>query len=239
MTIRGEVVFPGTYPIRRGETTVVAARARGRAHGSRVPGGQRIHARRDCRSASASSSKCSRSASSAILPRSPSRTRMPSETITTGQSLITNCAMRWRRGGWSSASMHLVAGDERRRRRAQGRRSADRARRAPRGDACSARCSTRRRTCIERGLEPRRVHQRERRADASAPTRSASTSCERTAKSWRIRVRAGSRETAASDIRPGDSIVVPLDVDQPLARWSAITQIIYNLAIAAAAVNSF
>ena len=42
-----------------------------------------------------------------------------------------------------------------------------------------------------------------------------------------------------ADIRPGDSIVVPLDVDQPLARWSAITQIIYNLAIAAAAVNSF
>jgi hypothetical protein len=42
-----------------------------------------------------------------------------------------------------------------------------------------------------------------------------------------------------SDIRPGDAIVAPLDVDQPLARWSAITQIIYNLAIAAAAINSF
>jgi hypothetical protein len=44
---------------------------------------------------------------------------------------------------------------------------------------------------------------------------------------------------AGASIRPGDSIVVPLDVDQPLARWSAITQIVYNLAIAAAAVNSF
>jgi protein involved in polysaccharide export with SLBB domain len=42
-----------------------------------------------------------------------------------------------------------------------------------------------------------------------------------------------------SNIRPGDAIVVPLDVDSPLARWSAITQIVYNLAIAAAAVNSF
>ena len=42
-----------------------------------------------------------------------------------------------------------------------------------------------------------------------------------------------------AEIEPGDSIVVPIDVDQPLARWSAITQIIYNLAIAAAAVNSF
>jgi polysaccharide export outer membrane protein len=47
------------------------------------------------------------------------------------------------------------------------------------------------------------------------------------------------QRSGGSEIRPGDSIVVPIDVDQPLARWSAITQIIYNLAIAAAAVNSF
>jgi polysaccharide biosynthesis/export protein len=47
------------------------------------------------------------------------------------------------------------------------------------------------------------------------------------------------RGDGASGIRPGDAIVVPLEVDQPLARWTAITQIIYNLAIAAAAVNSF
>jgi protein involved in polysaccharide export with SLBB domain len=44
---------------------------------------------------------------------------------------------------------------------------------------------------------------------------------------------------ASAGIRPGDTIVVPLNVSQPLARWSAITQIVYNLAIAAAAVNSF
>jgi polysaccharide biosynthesis/export protein len=44
---------------------------------------------------------------------------------------------------------------------------------------------------------------------------------------------------AGGDIRPGDSIVVPLDVDQPLLRWGAITQIIYNLALGAAAVASF
>jgi polysaccharide export outer membrane protein len=40
-------------------------------------------------------------------------------------------------------------------------------------------------------------------------------------------------------VRPGDSVVVPLDVSQTLSRWQAVTQIIYNLAIAAAAVNSF
>jgi polysaccharide biosynthesis/export protein len=44
---------------------------------------------------------------------------------------------------------------------------------------------------------------------------------------------------SAGEVLPGDAIVVPLDVDQPLARWTSITQIIYNLAIAAAAVSSF
>ena len=47
------------------------------------------------------------------------------------------------------------------------------------------------------------------------------------------------QSNAGGGVRPGDSIVVPLDVDQPLARWTAISQIIYQLAIAAAAVSSF
>lgn len=43
------------------------------------------------------------------------------------------------------------------------------------------------------------------------------------------------------DIKPGDTIVVPLDTDRvrPLTLWTSATQILYNLAIAAAAVNSF
>jgi polysaccharide export outer membrane protein len=48
-----------------------------------------------------------------------------------------------------------------------------------------------------------------------------------------------SRSTA--DIRPGDTIVVPLDTERlpALPFWQAVTSIIYNLAISAAAVNSF
>ncbi len=44
-----------------------------------------------------------------------------------------------------------------------------------------------------------------------------------------------------SDIRPGDTIVVPLDTDRmrPLALWGSVTQILYQAAIAVAAVNSF
>jgi len=42
-------------------------------------------------------------------------------------------------------------------------------------------------------------------------------------------------------IRPGDTIVVPLDAERmrPLPLWTAVTTIIYNLAVAVAAVNSF
>jgi protein involved in polysaccharide export with SLBB domain len=43
------------------------------------------------------------------------------------------------------------------------------------------------------------------------------------------------------DIRSGDTIVAPLDTERmrPLPFWIAVTTIIYNLSIAAAAVNSF
>jgi protein involved in polysaccharide export with SLBB domain len=46
---------------------------------------------------------------------------------------------------------------------------------------------------------------------------------------------------AGKDIRPGDTIVVPVDTERlpPLPMWSAVTTIIYNLAVAVAAVNSF
>jgi protein involved in polysaccharide export with SLBB domain len=43
------------------------------------------------------------------------------------------------------------------------------------------------------------------------------------------------------EIQPGDTIIAPLDTDRlpQIAQWASITQIIYNLAIAVAAVNSF
>ena len=46
---------------------------------------------------------------------------------------------------------------------------------------------------------------------------------------------------SAMEIKPGDTIVVPLDTERlpALPFWQAVTQIVYNLAISAAAVNSF
>jgi len=45
----------------------------------------------------------------------------------------------------------------------------------------------------------------------------------------------------SGSVQPGDTIVVPLDVERmrPLPLWTAITTIIFNLAVAVAAVNSF
>jgi len=49
------------------------------------------------------------------------------------------------------------------------------------------------------------------------------------------------RRSGQTSMRPGDTIVVPLDTERmpALPMWQAITGILYNLAIAAAAVNSF
>ena len=46
---------------------------------------------------------------------------------------------------------------------------------------------------------------------------------------------------ARVDIRPGDTIVVPLDADKmrPMTFWTNVTQILYQGAIAVAAVKTF
>ena len=46
---------------------------------------------------------------------------------------------------------------------------------------------------------------------------------------------------STTTIAPGDTIVVPLDAERmrPLPMWQAVTQIVYNIAIAAAALHSF
>jgi protein involved in polysaccharide export with SLBB domain len=46
---------------------------------------------------------------------------------------------------------------------------------------------------------------------------------------------------SSDEVQPGDTVVVPLDAGKmrPLPLWTAVTTIIYNLAVAVAAVNSF
>jgi protein involved in polysaccharide export with SLBB domain len=57
-----------------------------------------------------------------------------------------------------------------------------------------------------------------------------------------VEIESGSRwfrRSRNGEIRPGDSIVVPLDTDRvrPLVFWTSATSVIYNLAIAVAAIN--
>jgi polysaccharide export outer membrane protein len=57
-------------------------------------------------------------------------------------------------------------------------------------------------------------------------------------------VEAGSKsrwKRSSGSIQPGDTIVVPLDAERmrPLPMWTSITTILYNIAVAVAAVNSF
>jgi hypothetical protein len=49
------------------------------------------------------------------------------------------------------------------------------------------------------------------------------------------------RRSGGRDVRPGDTVVVPLDAQQvrPLTLWTSVTQILYNIAVAVAAVGSF
>lgn len=49
------------------------------------------------------------------------------------------------------------------------------------------------------------------------------------------------RRDMGTEITTGDTVVVPLKIDRlkPLSLWSTVTQVIYNMAIAVAAVNSF
>ena len=61
--------------------------------------------------------------------------------------------------------------------------------------------------------------------------------------SGRVDISTGSRwfmNERQSEILPGDTIVVPVDTSTPLIPvWAAATQVVYNIAIAAAALNSF
>jgi protein involved in polysaccharide export with SLBB domain len=49
------------------------------------------------------------------------------------------------------------------------------------------------------------------------------------------------RRSGGDDVRPGDTVVVPLNAQQvrPLTLWTSVTQILYNIAVAVAAVGSF
>lgn len=236
ITIRGEVLFPGSYPIRRGETlSSVLERAGGLTdlafpEGSVFTREELKEREREQLEVLASRIERDLAAVSVSDPRA-------SETITTGQSLITQLRDAVATGRLVIRLDDLVAG----------RMDADVVLKD--GDQLIVPDQRQEVTVLgEVQYATSHVFQAGLSRDDYIG-RSGGLS-QRADKKRIYVVRANGEVVANSGvswfsrdggtgIRPGDSIVVPLDVDQPLARWSAITQIIYNMAIAAAAVNSF
>jgi protein involved in polysaccharide export with SLBB domain len=236
VTIRGEVVFPGSYPIRRGEKLSSLLTRVGGLTDLAFPAGSvftRVELReREKEQLDVLARRIERDLA-AVSVSDPNA----SQTITTGQSLITQLRDAVATGRLVIRLDELVAGNQ----------AADVVLKD--GDQLIVPDESQEVTVLgEVQYATSHVYQRELSRDEYV-NRSGGLS-QRADKKRMYVVRASGEVVAnsgggwlqrdgGSDIRPGDAIVVPLDVDQPLARWSAITQIIYNLAIAAAAVNSF
>jgi protein involved in polysaccharide export with SLBB domain len=236
VTIRGEVVFPGTYPIRRGERlSSVLARAGGLTDLAFPEGSvfTRVEIQeRQREQLELLAQRVERDL--AVLSVSDPNA---GDTITAGQSLVNQLRNSAPTGRWVIRLDDLVAGIE----------GADVVLKG--GDVLLV-PDERQEVSVLGEVQYATSHVYEPSVSRDAYINRSGGLSQRADKKRIYVVRANGevvantgagwfqRETGAS-IRPGDSIVVPLDVDQPLARWSAITQIVYNLAIAAAAVNSF
>jgi protein involved in polysaccharide export with SLBB domain len=234
--LAGEVTFPGTYPIRRGETlSSVLARAGGLTDLAMAEGSvfTRVELReRERQQIEVLANRVERdlAALSVTDPQSAA-------TLQTGQALISQLRTAVPTGRWAIRLDEIVAGRE----------EADIVLKD--GDVLMV-PDQRQEVTVLGEVQYQASHVFDRglsRDDYLSRSGGLSQRADRKriyvvrANGEVVADNGGSwfRRDVGGDIRPGDSIVVPLDVDQPLVRWSSITQIIYNLALGAAAVASF
>ena len=236
VTIRGEVVFPGNYPIRRGELLSSVLERAGGLTDLAFPEGSvftRVELReRQRQQLDDLASRLERDLA-AVSVSDPSA----SQTITTGQSLITQLRNSVATGRLVIRLDDIVAG----------MMSADIILKD--GDQLIV-PDQRQEVTVLGEVQYATSHLFERGLSSDYYIERSGGLTQRAERKGIYVVRANGevalgnggrwfqRESGVG-VRPGDSIVVPLDVDQTLSRWQSITSIIYNLAIAAAAVNSF
>src|SRR6185503_19124222 len=232
ITLQGEVVFPGTYPIRRGETLSSVLERAGGLTELAFPEGSvftRVELReREQRQIEVLASRIERdlAALSVSDPQSASA-------ITTGQGLVSQLRNSVPTGRWAIRLDEIVAG----------RAEADIVLKG--GDVLMVPDQRQEVTVLgEVQYSTSHVFSRALGRDDYIARSGGLT---QRADKKRIYVVKANGEVVASAgrswfsrgdggaISPGDSIVVPLDLDQPLLRWGSITQIIYNLALSAAA----
>jgi len=236
ITIRGEVTFPGTYPIRRGETLSSVLMRAGGLTDLAFPEGS-VFTREELRVREREQLEVLARRIERDLAAISVSEPNASATISTGQTLITQLRSAVATGrlvirlddlvrGTSAADLVLKGGDQ--------LIVPDQQQEVTvLGEVQYATSHV-----FERGLSREDYIGKSgglaQRADKKRiyVVRANGEVIAESGNSW-------FRRGSGAGMRPGDTIVVPLDVDQPLPRWSAVTQIIYNLAIAAAAVSSF
>jgi len=236
VTLGGEVTFPGTYPIRRGETLTSVLERAGGLTDLAFPEGS-VFTReelkeREQRQIEVLASRVERdlAALSVTDPQS-------ANTLTTGQALVTQLRSSVPTGRWAIRLDEIVAGNK----------EADIVLKD--GDVLLV-PDQRQEVTVLGEVQYATSHVFSRALSRDDYIDRSGGITQRADKKRIYVVRANGevvanggaswfRRDAGGEIRPGDSIVVPLDVDQPLVRWSSITQIIYNLALGAAAVASF
>lgn len=236
VTIRGEVFFPGVYPIRRGETlSSVLARAGGLTELA-FPEGS-VFTREDLRQREREQLEVLARRVERDLAAISVSDPNASNTVTAGQSLITQLRSAVATGRLVIRLHDIV----------RGVKDADIV--LKNGDTLLV-PEQRQEVTVLGEVQYATSHMFDRTLNRENYIDKSGGLTQRADRKRIYIVRAGGdvvvqsgtrwfSRGGGSDVRAGDTIVVPLDVDQPLARWSAITQIIYNLAIAAAAVNSF
>ena len=236
ITLKGEVVFPGTYPIRRGEKlSSVLARAGGLTDLAFPEGSAftRVELRDKQRQELETLASRVERDLAAVSITEPNA----SQTITTGQSLITQLRNSVPTGRLAIRLDQIVRG------------VADSDIVVKGGDQLIVPDQRQEVTVVgEVQYETSHVFERGVTRDEYIAKSGGTTQRADTKRIYVVRAngevvaQSGGRwfgRDSSGGIKAGDAIVVPLKLDQPLARWSAITTIIYNMALAAAAVHSF
>ena len=236
ITLKGEVVFPGTYPIRRGEKLSSVLQRAGGLTDLAFPEGSaftRVELRDREREQLETLARRVERDLAAVSVTEPNA----SQTITTGQSLVTQLRSSVPTGRLVIRLDQIV----------QGVADADIVLKG--GDQLIVPDQRQEVTVLgEVQYATSHVFERGLTRDEYIAKSGGTTQRADTKRTYVVRAngevvpQAGGRwfgRDSAGGIKPGDAIVVPLKLDQPLARWSAITTIIYNMALAAAAVHSF
>jgi polysaccharide export outer membrane protein len=236
VTIKGEVVFPGTYPIRRGEKmSSVLARAGGLTDLAFPEGSAftRVELRDRERDQLDTLAKRVERDLAAVSITEPNA----SQTITTGQSLIGQLRNSVPTGRLVIRLDQIVRG------------VADADIVLKDGDQLVVPDQRQEVTVLgEVQYATSHVYERGLTRDEYIAKSGGTTQRADTKRTYVVRAngevvaQSGGRwfgRDSNAGMKPGDAIVVPLKLDQPLARWSAITTIVYNMALAAAAVHSF